>query len=79
MYGYPVWAWNLPLDVDVEGPPRGGRLDISAELPRKAKAVAAHRSQTTDLIDDDPTGFRLDPGMLARFARPFEIVLAVAP
>lgn len=76
---YPVWGWTLPADTEVGDPPRGVRLDISAHLAVKARAVAAHRSQVGDLIDDDPTGFRLDAAMLARFARPFEIYLDVTP
>ena len=78
LYAYPVWGWTLPADTEVGGPPRGVRLDVSAHLPAKARAVAAHRSQTTGLIADDPTGFRLEPAMLARFARPHEIFLEVA-
>ena len=49
--------------------PRGGRLAIRPYLARKRAAIAAHRSQTTALIDDDPSGFRLAPEMLARFDR----------
>lgn len=72
---YPVWGWTLPADAEVGAAPRGVRLDISAHLGAKARAVAAHRSQVEDLIDDDPAGFRLDSAMLGRFARPFEIYL----
>jgi LmbE family N-acetylglucosaminyl deacetylase len=75
---YPVWGWTLPAQTEVGPPPRGARLDVTANLAAKARAVAAHRSQTTGLIDDDPTGFRLDATMLARFARPFEIFLEEA-
>ncbi|WP_336492370.1 PIG-L deacetylase family protein [Methylobacterium nigriterrae] len=76
---YPVWAWALPPGAEVGPAPSGMRLDVAADLPAKARAVAAHRSQTTALIDDDPEGFRLEPAMLARFARPFEIFLEVHP
>ena len=75
---YTVWGWALPPDTEVGPAPRGLRLDISAHLAAKRAAIAAHRSQTSDLIDDDPTGFRLDPAMLVRFARSFEIYLEVA-
>ncbi len=74
---YPVWGWALPAETEVGGAPQGVRLDIGRRLEAKCAAVAAHRSQTTALIDDDPTGFRLDAEMLARFARPFEIYLDV--
>ncbi len=79
LYAYPVWGWTLPPESEVGAAPRGARLDIARHLPTKAAAIAAHRSQTTDLIADDPAGFRLEPAMLARFARDHEIVLEVAP
>jgi LmbE family N-acetylglucosaminyl deacetylase len=76
LYSYPVWGWSLRPDSPVgPWPPRGFRLDISAELPMKRRAIAAHRSQTTPLIDDDPQGHHLPPDMLKRFYRPFEIFL----
>lgn len=76
---YPVWGWTLPSDTDVGVPPRGLRFEITQHLDAKAAAIAAHRSQTTDLIDDDPDGFRLIPSMLAHFSRPYEILLDVDP
>ncbi|MFE1600304.1 PIG-L deacetylase family protein [Methylobacterium sp. ID0610] len=79
LYAYPVWGWTLPPDREVGGPPRGLRLAIDGQGRAKAAAIAAHRSQTTALIDDDPEGFRLDAAMLARFARPYEIFLEMAP
>jgi LmbE family N-acetylglucosaminyl deacetylase len=75
---YPVWGWALPPGTEVGDPPAGVRLDVSDALDAKRAAVAAHRSQTTGLIDDDPGGFRLDARMIERFARPFEIYLDVA-
>ncbi|WP_336492322.1 PIG-L deacetylase family protein [Methylobacterium nigriterrae] len=77
LLAYPVWGWTLPADTDVGPPPRGLRLDISGQLVAKNMAVAAHRSQTTDLINDDPKGFRLEAAMLAHFTRPFEIFLEI--
>ena len=41
-------------------------------LARKRRAIDAHRSQTTELISDDPNGFRLTGTDLARFALPYE-------
>ncbi|KQT96125.1 GlcNAc-PI de-N-acetylase [Methylobacterium sp. Leaf469] len=78
-YAYPVWGFTLPPETEVGDPPEGYRLDIAAHLPAKARAVAAHRSQTTDLIADDPTGFRLAPDMLTNFAGPHEIFLRMGP
>ena len=60
-------------------PPRGLRLDIAAHRHAKQAAIAEHRSQATDLIDDDPEGLRLEPAMLARFAGRHEIFLAIPP
>jgi len=74
---YPIWVWELGGvgDLPLTGEVLGWRLAIDAVLPQKAAAIAAHHSQTTALIDDDPTGFRLLPEMLAHFADPWEIFL----
>ena len=76
---YPVWGWTLPPAVDVGPAPRGVRIDVTRYLGAKAAAIAAHRSQTTDLVDDDPDGFRLTPAMLAYFETPWEILLHMDP
>ena len=74
---YPVWDWDPAQRGDAPRPDEvmAWRLDISAVLPQKLRAIAAHRSQTTDLINDDPEGFRLTPEMLANFAHPWELYL----
>lgn len=73
---YPVWGWTLPADAWVPATSRrGGRLDISAHIEAKLCAIACHRSQTTDLINDDPSAFRISPEFLANFARPFEVFI----
>jgi hypothetical protein len=52
---------------------RGVRIRIDPEtLETKRRAIAAHRSQTTNLIDDDWTAFRLSQSDLARFDLPYE-------
>ncbi|KMO12162.1 PIG-L deacetylase family protein [Methylobacterium platani] len=79
LHAYPVWGWTLPPETEVGGPPRGARLDAARHRAAKAAAIAAHRSQTTDLIADDPAGFRLEPAMIARFTERHEIFLEVAP
>lgn len=48
-------------------------LDISSVLTIKQNAIAAHQSQISDLITDDPEGFRLSPEMLAHFNQPYEL------
>lgn len=72
---YPVWAWTAPETAPLDDEAAAWRLDISDVLDAKAQAVAAHRSQTTDLIADDPDGFRLHPEVLAHFQRPWELFL----
>lgn len=76
---YPIWDWDphqrQPL---VEGY-RAWRLDIASQLPLKRQAIACYRSQTTDLISDDPTGFRLSPELIAHFLNPWEVYLEPPP
>ena len=52
---------------------------MDRHLAAKRRAVAAHRSQFTRLIDDDPAGFQLPPELLALAFRPFEVFLAEDP
>ncbi|MFC3123787.1 PIG-L deacetylase family protein [Pseudoroseomonas globiformis] len=86
LLAYPVWSWRYlypemgpgmpPLPPrEWPGPPRGARLDITAFRDTKLRAVGEHRSQTSDLIDDDPDGFRLSEAALAVLQRPFEVYL----
>jgi LmbE family N-acetylglucosaminyl deacetylase len=71
---YPVWTWTLPPTAWVPDIPlRGARLDIARHLATKRRAIACHRSQITDLIRDDPSGFRMSPEFLAIFDWPFEV------
>lgn len=73
---YPVWGWTLPPHVWLDGPVLAGwRLDIARHLPAKRLAIAAHASQHSDLIQDDPAGFRLPSALLARFDQPYEVFL----
>ena len=72
----PIWGFTHPPDADLDiPPPTGARLDVSAFLDRKRTAIAAHRSQTTHLIHDDPAGFCLDPGFVDLFTGPCETLL----
>ena len=73
---YPVWGWTLPAEQMLRTTaPRGFRLDITAQLPRKRQAIAAHKSQYAGLITDDPAGFVLPKGLLDVFDRPYETIL----
>ena len=74
---YPIWLWEL---ADAQDAPRRDeatafRLDIKTVNRRKQLAISAHQSQITDLINDDPTAFRLRPEDLAHFAGDDEIYL----
>ena len=60
---------RLKLIQSVAG---SGSASIPRALEKKRRAIAAHRSQTTDLIDDDPDGFRFTPSGLARFDLQYE-------
>ncbi|MEH1835083.1 MAG: PIG-L family deacetylase [Nostoc sp.] len=74
---YPIWDWDckqrgsLPASLEVTT----WRLNISAVVELKQQAIAAYRSQITDLIDDDPEGFRLSAEMLANFTHPWEVYI----
>jgi LmbE family N-acetylglucosaminyl deacetylase len=72
LYEYAVWASELDAATPIERVRDGFRIYIGHTLEKKRRAIAAHRSQTSDLIQDDPDGFRLTPVDLARFDRPFE-------
>ncbi len=77
---YPIWGWTLPPGHPIGTPPRGWRIDVSRHRNAKLAAIARHRSQTTEFVDDDPGGFRLTAAMIARFTGPYEILLEdVAP
>jgi LmbE family N-acetylglucosaminyl deacetylase len=75
---YPIWGFKLPPDQPLHMDyPEGSRVWIREYLPAKRSAVAAHSSQVTRLIDDDPLGFILGADDLARFDRPYEPYLSV--
>lgn len=80
LLAYPIWGFTLPPDEVLDDTrPRGFRFDMEDHLPAKRHAIAAHRSQISRLISDDPHGFMLSPADLARFNRPYEIYLDVNP
>jgi LmbE family N-acetylglucosaminyl deacetylase len=79
LYEYTVWGAALPPAAPLEGAADGFRLAIGQAQPRKQRAIAAHRSQTTDLISDDPNGFCLTADDLARFSSPYEFFFESDP
>ena len=74
---YPIWLYELAEsdDAPLKREVSAFRLDITSVVETKQKAIHAHTSQITDLIDDDPNGFRLSAEVLHNFAVPFEIYL----
>ena len=71
---YPIWDWDESQRGDYPTMThKGWRLDISDTVALKQQAISAYRSQTTDLIDDDPAGFQLNPEMLSYFNRSWEL------
>jgi LmbE family N-acetylglucosaminyl deacetylase len=50
---------------------------VEAHLPAKRRAIAAHRSQISRMIDDDPDSFMLSAADLARFDQPYETYIRV--
>lgn len=79
LWAYPIWGWHLDPDEHLPGEPMGHRLDIRAERETKNKAVAAHASQMSSLIEDDPTGFRFTEETLSPFTGSHEYVFEVQP
>ncbi|WP_229253950.1 PIG-L deacetylase family protein [Dyadobacter sp. NIV53] len=72
---YFIWLWERAGSSDL---PKHGecnvlKVNIQTAKDHKMKAIAAHISQTTDLINDDPDGFTLSPEVLAHFDKTFEI------
>ena len=76
LFEYVVWGHTLPPSTEIGSIRSGFRIRIDEEtLERKRRAIAAHRSQTTDLIDDDPAGFLFTQIDRAYFDRPYEFFL----
>jgi LmbE family N-acetylglucosaminyl deacetylase len=70
LFEYVVWGHTLPPSTEVNPIRSGFRIRIDQEgLEKKCRAIAAHRSQTSDLIDDDPDGFLFSQIDLAHFVR----------
>jgi LmbE family N-acetylglucosaminyl deacetylase len=73
--GYDVWLSIRGDSRDVPQP--GEAIRSTVELNARARmakrrALFAHRSQTSDLIDDDPAGFRITPELADRWLGPRE-------
>jgi LmbE family N-acetylglucosaminyl deacetylase len=74
---YPIWDWDTEQRGNFADSINAWRLDITNVLELKQQAIAKYRSQISDLIYDDPQGFRLTSEMLQNFTQPWEIYLEV--
>lgn len=74
LYEYPIWLRQLGESGDLPTAEEvmPFRLDITSVLEKKQDAIHAHRSQTSDLITDDPEGFTLSQEMLDQFKVSYE-------
>jgi LmbE family N-acetylglucosaminyl deacetylase len=74
---YPVWAWHWASPDDGRVPwSRARRVDLAPEhRAAKAAAIRAFPSQIAPLGPAAADAAILPPHVLARFARPFEVVL----
>lgn len=75
---YAIWGTSAAGLKSLPNGETGWRLDIRAVQTLKRSAVMAHVSQTTDLIADDPTGFRLTSTMLNNLIQPWETYLEIS-
>jgi LmbE family N-acetylglucosaminyl deacetylase len=77
VFEYLIWLWELGSDDDMPHPDEMTVWCIPIEqvMDQRNRAIAAHRSQVTRLIDDDPTGFYLSPELLTHFDNPRELFL----
>jgi LmbE family N-acetylglucosaminyl deacetylase len=72
---YPIWGRFIE-PVGLSPQMRLHAFDTTAQRERKRSALAAHRSQMTALIDDDPEGFVMAPDMQAHFLDTAELFIA---
>jgi LmbE family N-acetylglucosaminyl deacetylase len=76
LFSYPVWGWTLAPGAMIDCPAISGwRLDISAHMDAKARAIKAHESQVSGIVEDDPSGFRLSEDVLSHFLGHTEVFL----
>ncbi len=77
VWEYPIWLYELASRADIPRLKAGElkKVDIEPFLLQKKKAIACHASQTTRMIDDDPSGFILTAQVMAHFTTPFEYFL----
>lgn len=69
IWEYPIWLYENASESDIPKLDAGELkfLDIRDYLHNKEQAIQAHQSQTTRLIDDDPSGIMLTAEMIGNF------------
>jgi LmbE family N-acetylglucosaminyl deacetylase len=74
---YLIWLWELGTPDDLPTPDERTvwQVNIESVMDQRNQAIAAHQSQVTRLIDDDPTAFYLSPELLRHFEPPRELFL----
>jgi LmbE family N-acetylglucosaminyl deacetylase len=76
LLSYPVWGWLLSDTANISlRRIIGWRVDIRTHATVKRAAIESHRSQYSNLITDDPDGFKLPAELLAAFNQPYETFL----
>ncbi|AUD04950.1 PIG-L deacetylase family protein [Spirosoma pollinicola] len=74
---YLIWLWELGKEQDM--PKQDEMLvwsvPIESVMKQRDQAIAAHRSQVSRMIDDDPSAFYLSPELLTHFDTPRELFL----
>ena len=79
LFEYSIWGRGVDIEPDLEGPPRGWRLESARHRERKRSAILSHRSQVSRLIDDDPEGFLLSRAMIEDILGRDEVFLEMNP
>jgi LmbE family N-acetylglucosaminyl deacetylase len=74
VFEYSIWLDELgqPQDFPQPREVQSKQFDISLSVCAKRAAISAHRTQTTNLINDDPKGFRLSTATIERLSGPYE-------
>lgn len=76
LYSYPIWGLTLDDEVEIRVDHMDPvKLDVREAHPAKMRAIAAHASQSTALIDDCPNPFRLSQEDVALFSGEHEIFI----
>jgi LmbE family N-acetylglucosaminyl deacetylase len=75
LWSYPIWGRFSDAAATTLKASCMVRIDTSSVRETKARAIAAHRSQMSALIDDDPNGFVMPPAKQQHFLDTPEIFI----